>query len=1146
MKSNFDFLKEEWSSLYKNLTLAEKRVYTEPISTAGYCRSSLEECVHKIYELEHISIPFNTDLFGMVTNPEVESLLPDQIKNGIHYIRKQGNLALHYSNKKVSPSEALISLRYAYALVKWFANNYSEIVPDLPGAFDESLVPKQGEKQRYESILQEQKAETEKLQKEIKELKQTREEALEKAKQNEVAFKRYKESVAQERKAIQEQRTARKMKVSAEFTEAETRQHLIDVALKEAGWDNLSRGREIEYPVSGMPVSNDNPKGNGFADYVLWDDNGKPLALIEAKRTKKDEETGRHQAFLYANCLEKMHGQRPVIFYSNGYRTKIWDDTFYSMPRRVYGFYSKSELQLLIQRRSSRTDIRNSKINRDIAGRPYQIEAIQRVSETFVIDGQYGAVGNRRNALLVMATGSGKTRTAAALVDVLFRHNWVKRVLFLADRNALVTQAKNNFSEYLPDLSSIDLTAEKENNTTRLVFSTYPTMMNMIDKLQDDEGRFYGVGHFDLIIIDEAHRSVYNRYQAIFEYFDALLVGLTATPKKSIDHNTYNLFECPTGDPTFEFTLEEAVPEYLVPYKNIDVSTKFLSRGIRYDELSDEDKIKYEETFRDSDTGDYPDEISSQAFNKWLFNKDTVYKILDHLMTQGLKIEGGDKIGRTIVFAVNQNHAKFIVQCFHERYPQHPASFISMVHHNVSHKQSIIEDFCDHYKENNPQIAVSVDMMDTGIDAPRVLNLVFFKMVKSYSKFWQMIGRGTRLCPDVFGPDGPKKEFLIFDAAQNFEFFQIEANAIEGTITKSVTQQIFETRLSVASLQLKSEVTDDHELGVKNLDALHNQIKNLDRSRFQVSMKLEYVDQFSDRARWNDLSSQDIHLIEQYISGLPIPEAMHESSRRFELLMLKMQQAHLLEAMTLGQYQNKLIKVGKGLQTKYTIPEVKQRKPLIDQIADPKFYTNLTQRKLEEIRVEIRELVKYLEASGLEPVYTDITDSEVEAQAGEPLSPGYNIPYKERVESYVREHKSHLVIDKIRKNIPITEAELKQLEDILFDGEEIGTKEDFVREFGEEPLGTFIRQIVGLDVEAANEAFGELLNTGSLRSDQMTFLRTIIDYLKVNGVMDKKVLFEPPFTDLNDQGLLGVFDDDSQAMKVISILDRINKNAEVG
>ncbi|MEQ9303433.1 MAG: DEAD/DEAH box helicase family protein, partial [Marinoscillum sp.] len=354
--------------------------------------------------------------------------------------------------------------------------------------------------------------------------------------------------------------------------------------------------------------------------------------------------------------------------------------------------------------------------------------------------------------------------------------NWIKRVLFLADRNALVTQAKNNFSEYLPELSSIDLTAEKENNTTRLVFSTYPTMMNLIDKVHSEEGRFYGVGHFDLIIIDEAHRSVYNKYGAIFEYFDSLIVGLTATPKDSIDHNTYELFDCPSGDPTFSFGLDEAVPKYLVPYRNINVSTQFLRNGIKYNELSEEDQAKYEEEFRDNDTGIFPEEIASSELNKWLFNIDTVNKVLDTLMNDGLKIEGGDKIGRTIIFAVNQNHARFIEECFQKRFPQYPSGFISMIHNKVSHAQSLIEAFCDHYKENLPQIAISVDMMDTGVDAPRVLNLVFFKPVRSYAKFWQMIGRGTRLCPDAFGPEMPKEEFLIFDVYQNFNFFEIQKN----------------------------------------------------------------------------------------------------------------------------------------------------------------------------------------------------------------------------------------------------------------------------------------------------------------------------------------------------------------------------------
>ena len=871
------------------------------------------------------------------------------------------------------------------------------------------------------------------------------------------------------------------------------------------------------------------------------------MALIEAKRTSKDVEVGKHQAFLYANCLEAMYGQRPIIFYTNGYDTRLWDDTFYAGARRVHGFYTQDELQWMIQQRGSRKDLRKAKIDTAIVNRPYQMEAIQRVAETFVTDGKEGVRGNKRNALLVMATGSGKTRVSAALVDVLFKNNWVKRVLFLADRNALVSQAKRNFNEFLPELSSIDLTSEKENDTTRLVFSTYQSMMNKIDNSFNDDERFYGVGHFDLIIIDEAHRSVYNRYKAIFDYFDALLVGLTATPKDSIDHNTFELFDCGTGDPTFSYELDEAVAgKYLVPYENFDVSTKFLREGIKYAQLSAEEKAKYEDTFRDSSTGLFPDEISSSAINKWLFNKDTVFKVLDQLMEKGLKIEGGDKLGRTIIFAANQKHAQFIVECFTERYPEQPSSFISMVHNKVSHAESLILAFCNQDEEKLPQIAVSVDMMDTGIDAPRVLNLVFFKVVRSYAKFWQMIGRGTRLCPNVFAYGQDKEKFLIFDVCQNFEFFAIQQNGKSSEIGKPLTQRIFESRLQLSILLAETGEPDHVDQSTELRDMLHSAIAGLDRRRFQVDMKYQYVEEFSKRERWNNLNASDVHVMEEHLSDLPVPEITNENARVFDLMMLRLQIANLLLISSEKGFHQKLIEIAEELSTKYNIPQVMKSRVLIESMKDPDFYKKLTQRKIEEIRVEVRELVQYLDKDKQPIIYTNLTDSNAETVAGDPLPKYDNVGiYKRRVESFIRENQNILVISKIKSNEIITTEELKQLEQILFDGIERGTKEDFIKQYGEQPLAKFIRNIIGLDVTAAQRAFADFIQSGNLTADQIKFINSIISFLTKNGTIEKKMLFEPPFTDMNDQGVLGVFED-SDAFKIISIIQGINENAEVG
>ncbi len=1143
--SNFNFLQSEWPSFFRKMKKAEERVYSEPISTASYCRLALEECMYKVYGMEHLELPYNKDLANLMSQEEIKELIPFQHLNGLHIARKTGNNAAHFG-RRVSSSDALIAIKYMYGFLKWFANDYSDVHPELPGAFDESYIPKAGAQQRQLKLLQqEREKEQSALQAQIKQLLNEKEAILEQAQESEQALAELKARETKAKTALQAQKKARRAPVASEFNEAQTRLHLIDIDLKEAGWDQLREGRDLEYPVIGMPVSADNPKGNGFVDYALWDDNGKPLALVEAKRTSKDVEAGKHQAFLYANCLEQMHGQRPVIFYTNGYETKIWEDTFYSTPRRVYGYYTKEELQWRIQQRHTRLDIRKATVNADIAGRPYQMEAIQRVSESFVTDGDKGIKGNKRHTLLVMATGSGKTRTAAALVEVLFKNNWVKRVLFLADRNALVRQAKRNFGDYLPEISSIDLTEEKENDTTRLVFSTYPSMMNRIDHVRNEDERFYGVGYFDLIIVDEAHRSVYNRYRSIFEYFDALIVGLTATPKDSIDHNTFELFGCSNDDPTFSFELEQAVPTYLNHYKNIDVATDFLREGIKYHQLSEKEKEKYEETFEDKTTGLFPEEIKANAMNKWLFNKDTINKVLDALMTQGVKIEGGDKLGRTIIFAVNQKHAQFIEDCFTERYPELPSGFIAMIHNKVSHAQSLIDAFCDEFHENNPQIAISVDMMDTGIDAPRVLNLVFFKVVRSYAKFWQMIGRGTRLCPDVFGPDMPKDHFLIFDVCQNFEFFEINKKGKDGDAIKPITQQIFEARLQLSRLLAETGEAENLELSGSLLDMLHNAIHKLDRNRFQVDMNLRYVDEFHKRERWNNLSADDVHQIEEHLSGLPVPESINEVARRFDLMMLKLQLANLLMLAAQKGYQENLITIAEELSRKYTIPQVLRSQKLIEQMKDPDFYKSLSQKKLDVVRTEIRELVQYLELKGRDPIYTDIMDSEVTLTASEPLvSYGHGI-YKKRVESFIRENKHQLTISKLSTNQPITVEELRQLEDILFDGEERGSKEDFKEEYGEQPLGEFVRSILGLDVEAAHQAFADFLQVGNLRADQMTFINNIITYLSKNGTIDKKMLFEPPFTNVNDQGLLGVFDD-ADAGKIIRIIDEINENAAVG
>ena len=835
--TNFHFLKSDWQDIYEECKLAEDNVNKIPRFSAITSRSALEKIVHWLYENDSSLIkPYDTALATLMHSYEFKTLVEERVLREIHIIRKIGNDAAH-GVKKINAHDALISIKCLHTFSTFLAKYYGDDIPEtkvfnedfLQTGEEEQLLKRQLEIAQEKLIRQEEdfRISQTKLQNQIESSDAERKKLLEQ--QAELTNRR------EER-----QKTINFVDaIPLNLSEQETRSTYIDLYLKESSWDNLSKGRDIEFEVKGMPKST-NPSGIGYVDYVLWGNDSKPLAVIEAKKTSIGIEKGRQQAVLYADCLEKMFGQRPIIYYTNGYETSMWDDLFYT-PREVQGFYTKDELQLLIDRRTSRIDLRKYKVNTEIAGRPYQIEAVQRVAEHFAGNKDGKLIGLHRRSLLVMATGSGKTRTAASIIDMLLKCNWAKRILFLADRNALVTQAKNSISSQLPNLTSIDLTKEKEDNGTRLVFSTYPTIMNKIDSVRTNDERFYGVGHFDVIFIDEAHRSVYQKYKAIFDYFDALVIGLTATPKKEVDKNTYELFGIEDDNPTFAYELNQAVKdEYLVPAKVFECKLKFLREGIKYKDLSEKEKLEYEEKFGDPTKEESPDEIESSALNKWLFNTDTVDKALNYLMTEGIKVEGGDKLGKTIIFAKSHKHALFIEERFNKNYPEHQGHFLRIIDNYDSKAQASLEQFVNDKTELNPQIAVSVDMMDTGVDAPRVVNLVFFKPVKSVSKFWQMIGRGTRLRPNLFAPGEDKTHFLIFDFGANFEYFDENPNGDTSIAQKPLSQRIFEQKLDIALLIENAVSKSEEDIYLKDcyLAELNHLIAKLDPKRFEVNNKL--------------------------------------------------------------------------------------------------------------------------------------------------------------------------------------------------------------------------------------------------------------------------------------------------------------------
>ena len=1143
--TNFSFLKQEFPDIYSDAHQAEHHAITAPRYCALLCRSSLEKAILWMYNNDpDLTLPFDTKLAALIHEPCFRNSINQQMFRELNLIRTNGNNAAH--GKSVNQVESMASLKCLFRFLSFLSKSFSNDNPAIE-PFNEALIPTGNESDKTVAELQ---RIANKLSTQTDKLKEERIKTEQLAKENELLrqqIEKHNEQMAarkdQRRKLPEENRAIPEL-----LPEAATRKIYIDLLLKEAGWEILRPGRELEFEVTGMPLST-NPSGIGYADYVLWGDNGLPLAVIEAKKTMVDAKVGKHQAELYANCLEQMMGQRPIIFFSNGFETNIWDDTFYT-DRPVAGFYTKNELQLLIDRRTTRLDIRNFKPDVSITERYYQLEAIQRVAEAFVTDHKGELKGNSRKALLVMATGSGKTRVSVSIVDMLVKCNWAKRILFLADRNALVTQAKNAFKEHLPNLSAIDLTKENEDTGTRLVFSTYPTIMNRIDSLNGENGRFYGPGHFDVVIIDEAHRSVYQKYRAIFEYFDSLLLGLTATPKTQIDRNTYTLFDIEDNNPTSAYELTKAVDDkYLVPPRAISVPIKFHREGVKYSELSDEEKAEYEEKFGDPTTGTAPEEIDSNALNSWLFNTDTVDKVLDYLMTNGLKTGGGERLGKTIIFARNHNHALFIEQRFNKNYPEYSGKFLRVIDNYEPKAQEMLEKFCLKDEEVYPQIAVSVDMMDTGVDAIRVVNLVFFKPVKSVTKYWQMIGRGTRKCDNLFGPGKDKEHFIIFDFCENFEFFAEFPEGTTPTTTKSLSQLTFDTKLEIALfLRSNPELFNDYqELSTRYIDELHHLIATLDQNRFIVRKEWRIVKEFANRLRWENISRDDFSVICNHLSHLPpIDEKDDEQAKRFDLTVLKLQLAILQKSRSQETLIGRIARIGKLLTKKSNIPAVAERMETIKAVQTDEFWQSVSLYDLEKVRTDLRSLIKFIDANNQENIFTHFEDTiNDDAVATVDILPTYTSmqSYKERVESYIRKNKNYLVIHKIQNNIQITKEELALLEEKLFEGD-LGTKEDYQKVYGDLPLSKFIRSLLGLDKEAANKLFSEFIQSGNLSANQITFINNIITFLTRNGVIDKAMLFEPPFTDINDQGITGVFDD-VQVGRIIKIIDSVNMNASI-
>ena len=1093
--TNFDFLlKDKQFDTFSGVAIAaENTLHIDVDSCVINCRRAMEFAVKWMYSVDKaLYLPYQDNLQNLMNGEDFRDIVGNDIWQRMDFIRKVGNSAAH-GGRKVTGEQAELCLENLYIFLDFVAYCYGKNYKS--SNFDKSL------------------------------LELTPEEALSFVPDNNIDLSK----LIEENRELKEELTARRaeqqqtyVQKPLDLSEYKTRKIYIDFMLEDAGWrEGRDWLNEVELP--GMP----NRSEVGFADYVLYGDDGRPLAVVEAKRTCVDVSKGRQQAKLYADLLEKKYGRRPVIFLTNGFETHI-DDNRYP-ERKCACIYSKRDLEKLFNLQTLRTSLKNITVNKSIAGRYYQESAVKAVCSSF-------GEKNRRKALLVMATGSGKTRTVIALCDVLLQHGWVKNILFLADRNSLVTQAKRSFVNLLPDLSVTNLCEEKDNYTAHCVFSTYQTMMNCIDSVKDEDGKLFTCGHFDLVICDEAHRSIYNRYRDIFNYFDAPLVGLTATPKDEIDKNTYEVFELENGVPTYGYELAQAVKDgYLVDFMSVETKLKFIEQGIVYDDLSDEDKAAYEDTFED-ENGRLPERIGSSALNEWIFNEDTIKEVLHVLMTNGLTVDYGQKLGKTIIFAKNHTHAEKILEIFNRQYPHLPG-FAMVIDNYMTYAQSAIDEFSDPKKL--PQIAISVDMLDTGIDVPEVLNLVFFKKVMSKAKFWQMIGRGTRLCENLL--DGKDKDkFYIFDFCGNFEFFRMSSGRPTANMM-ALQGAIFHLKAQIAyKLQDLAYQTDELIAFRKSLVRdMAAKVRELNRGHFAVRQHLKYVELYSSEENYKALSYEDTLLIESELAPLIIPDEDDAKAVRFDALMYGIELAYLA-GKKYGKARNDLYKKVSGVAGVANIPEIMAQSELIDKLLHTNYLENAGMNEFEHIRKSLRDLMKYIPVNKLrydtnfddEILSMDWKESELE---NDDLK-----NYKAKAEFYIRQHIDDEVIAKLKNNIPMTADDIKELEKILWN--DLGTKEDYETEYGKKPLGEFVREIVGLDMNAAKAAFSKYLNDVNLDSRQIYFVNQIVEYIVQNGMMkDLSVLQEPPFTDHGS--IVEVFTDLSVWMGIRKVIEQVNANA---
>lgn len=1109
---NFDFIKPEWPQVYEACAQAESYLTNDPRTACIHARRAVEVLVTHLYELLDLPEPYKNDLAAHIASTDFKQVAGAGIVNKLTLIKDVGNRAVH-GGKPIPYPAALRVLTELFHAIVWAAFRHSTHPETVPTSaqFDPKLAAGSAPLSP---------AEVKKLAERFAAQDAAHADALAEKDDRLAAYEAEIEQLRAKVKAAQEAKT---LTDDHDYREDETRDAFIDLLLNEAGWP-LDGPNDREFAVTGMPTDS----GRGYVDYVLWGADGRPLALVEAKRTRRSPLEGQEQARRYADALEERYGRRPLIFYTNGYEHYVWDDheAIGYPPRQVSGFFTRGELERLIQRRETRRSLVDAPIEQNIVNRAYQNRAVRAVDDEFEKKKQ-------RQALLVMATGTGKTRTAAAIIKQLMDAGWVKNALFLADRTALVKQAATRFVEQLPEVPVVNLVKNREGQG-RLYVSTYQTMMGLAQQVDDNGTRRFGAGAFDLIVIDEAHRSVYAKYGYLFQHFDALLLSLTATPKDEVDHNTYRLFHLEDGVPTDAYGLDEAITDkYLVPPRGISVGTTFMRQGIRYADLSPAEQDLWDllEWGEDGPS----DAIEAEQMNRFLFNADTVDKALALLMKKGHRVAGGDRLAKTIIFAKNKRHAEFIAQRFDNGWPELAGRFARVIVSGDSYADQLIDDFAQ--PGSMPHIAISVDMLDTGIDVPEVANLVFFKPVRSKTKFWQMIGRGTRLCPGLYGEGADKEDFRVFDFCGNLEFFSQDLRTAEGSNQKSLTQRLVEHRIALVRGLDASQ--GGGELRHRTADLLHQFVSGMTLDNILVRPHRRLVEKYRARAAWDALDETKAAEV-MTLGGLPSGYDLgSEPAKRFDLLVLRRQVADLDgDGVQAERVRETIQAVAENLLGKTAIPLVARQTELLEDVVGEQWWEDVTLPMLELLRLRLRDLAGFVTPDGgPNPVYADFKD-EITSEDDIELpivTPALNWPrFCEKATAYLREHEDDVALQKLRRNRQLTPTDLDALERMFV---EAGAEDTHLERARSERggLGLFARSLVGLDRAAVLEAFSDFLDESTYNVTQVRFMTMVVDELTATGVMEPSRLYESPYTDDMPQGPDAAFPNG----EVVAIIDRL-------